>query len=143
MNWFVTALKSYAVFSGRSRRSEYWYFGLFYLIFYVAAAVVDVMAGSFERASGIGVCTAILALALLIPSISVTVRRLHDTGRSGWWVLIGFIPLVGAIILLVFLCQDSEPGANRFGANPKVVSLVRSVAPAGPAKSWSTPQAKR
>jgi uncharacterized membrane protein YhaH (DUF805 family) len=143
MNWFVTALKNYAVFSGRSRRSEYWYFGLFYLIFYVAAAVVDVMAGSFERTSGIGVCTAILALALLIPSISVTVRRLHDTGRSGWWALIGLIPLVGGIILLVFLCQDSEPGANRFGANPKVVSPVRSVAPAGPAKSWSTPQAKR
>jgi uncharacterized membrane protein YhaH (DUF805 family) len=143
MNWFVTALKNYAVFSGRSRRSEYWYFGLFYLIFYGAAAVVDVMIGSFERTSGIGVCTAILALALLIPSISVTVRRLHDTGRSGWWILIGFIPLVGGIILLVFLCQDSEPGANRFGGNPKAVSPVRSVAPAGPAKSWSTPQAKR
>ena len=95
MNWFVTALKNYAVFSGRSRRSEYWYFGLFYLIFYAAAAVVDVMFGSFERTSGIGVCTAIVALALLIPSISVTVRRLHDTGRSGWWLLIGFIPLVG------------------------------------------------
>ena len=137
MNWFVTALKSYAVFSGRSRRSEYWYFGLFYLIFYVAAAVVDVMIGSFERTSGIGVCTAIVALALLIPSISVTVRRLHDTGRSGWWLLIGFIPLVGWIILLVFMCQDGEPGANRFGANPKAVSPLRSVVPAGPSKSWS------
>lgn len=143
MNWFVTALKSYAVFSGRSRRSEYWYFGLFYLILYAAAAVVDVMIGSFERTSGIGVCTAIVALALLIPSISVTVRRLHDTGRSGWWLLIGFIPLVGWIILLVFMCQDGEPGANRFGANPKAVSPLRSVVPAGPSKSWSTPQAKR
>ena len=143
MNWFVTALKSYAVFSGRSRRSEYWYFGLFYLIFYAVAAVVDVMTGSFERTSGIGVCTAIVALALLIPSISVTVRRLHDTGRSGWWLLIGFIPLVGGIILLVFMCQDGEPGANRFGGNPKAVSPVRSVVPAGPSKSWSTPQAKR
>ena len=143
MNWFVTALKNYAVFSGRSRRSEYWYFALFYVIFYVAATVVDVMIGSFERSSGIGACTAILALALLIPSISVTVRRLHDTGRSGWWILIGLIPLVGGIILLVFMCQDGEPGVNRFGANPKVVSPVRSVAPAGPAKSWSTPQAKR
>ncbi len=70
----------------------------------------------------------------------MTVRRLHDTGRSGWWVLIGFIPLVGGIILLVFMCQDSEPGANRFGANPKAVSPARSFAPA---KSWSVPQAKR
>lgn len=143
MNWFVTALKNYAVFSGRSRRSEYWYFALFYVIFYLAGAVVDAMTGSFERTSGIGVCTAIVALALLIPSISVTVRRLHDTGRSGGWVLIGFIPLVGALILLLFMCQDSEPGANRFGANPKAVAPTRSFAAAAPGKPWSAPQAKR
>lgn len=66
-----------------------------------------------------------------------------DHRRSGWPLLIGFIPLVGWIILLVFMCQDGEPGANRFGANPKAVSPLRSVVPAGPSKSWSTPQAKR
>lgn len=143
MNWFVTALKNYAVFSGRSRRSEYWYFALFYVIFYLAAVVVDMMAGSFERTSGIGVCTAILALALLIPSISVTVRRLHDTGRSGWWILIGFIPLVGALVLLAFMCQESEAGPNRFGANPKAVPPARPFAAAAPGKPLPAPQAKR
>jgi uncharacterized membrane protein YhaH (DUF805 family) len=116
MNWFVTALKSYAVFSGRSRRSEYWYFALFYLIFYVVAAIVDVMAGSFDRASGIGIF---------------------------WWLLIALIPVVGAIILLVFLAQDSEAGANRFGANPKAGSMGRSFQVAAPGKPWSAPQAKR
>ena len=75
MNWFMTALQNYAVFSGRSRRSEYWYFALFYLIFYAAAAIVDVMVGSFDRASGIGIFSGILTLAFLIPSLSVTVRR--------------------------------------------------------------------
>jgi len=145
MNWFVTALKNYAVFSGRARRAEYWYFALFYLIFYAVAAIVDVMTGSFDRASGIGICTGILTLAFLIPSLSVSVRRLHDTGRTGWWLLIAFIPLVGAIILLVFLAQESEAGGNRFGANPKAGPIGRSfqAAAAATGKPWSAPQAKR
>jgi uncharacterized membrane protein YhaH (DUF805 family) len=143
MNWFVTALKNYAVFSGRSCRSEYWYFALFYVILYVVCAIVDVATGSFDRASGIGVFTGILTLALLIPSLSVTVRRLHDTGRSGWWLFIALIPLVGAIILLVFLAQDGEAGPNRFGASPKAVIPGRSFQAAAPGKPWSAPQAKR
>lgn len=143
MDWFLTALKSYAVFSGRSRRSEYWYFALFYLILYAACAIADGLTGSFDRASGIGLFTGVLTLALLIPSLSVSVRRLHDTGRSGWWLLIALVPLVGAIVLLVFLAQDSEAGTNRFGANPKAgvpISVVRSTAPS---KSWSAPGVKR
>jgi uncharacterized membrane protein YhaH (DUF805 family) len=143
MNWFMTALKNYAVFSGRSRRSEYWYFALFYLILYAACAIVDGLTGSFDRASGIGLFTAVLTLALLIPSLSVGVRRLHDTGRSGWWLLIAFIPLVGAIILLVFLVQDSEAGANRFGDNPKAGVPLSAVRPTAPSKSWSAPGVKR
>ncbi len=143
MNWFMTALKNYAVFSGRSRRSEYWYFALFYLIFYAVAAIVDVMAGTFDRASGIGLFTGILTLAFLVPSLSVSVRRLHDTGRTGWWLLIALVPLVGAIILLVFLAQDSEAGGNRFGANPKAGPIGRSFQAATTAKPWSAPQAKR
>ena len=99
MNWFMTALKSYAVFSGRSRRSEYWYFALCYLILYAVCAIVDGLTGSFDRASGIGLFTGVLTLALLIPSLSVGVRRLHDTGRSGWWLLIAFVPLVGLAIV--------------------------------------------
>jgi uncharacterized membrane protein YhaH (DUF805 family) len=143
MNWFVTALRNYAVFSGRSRRSEYWYFAVFYLIFYAVAAMMDVMAGTFDRASGIGAFTGVLTLAFLIPSLSVTVRRLHDTGRTGWWLLIAFVPVVGAIVLLVFLAQDSEAGGNRFGANPKAGPIGRSFQAAAAGKQWSAPQAKR
>ncbi len=122
MNWFTTALKKYAVFSGRSRRSEYWYFILFYFIIYIALAFVDRVTGTFDPKSGIGLLTAIFALALLIPSLSVSVRRLHDTDRSGWWLLIGFIPLIGAIVLIVFFAQDSGAGTNRFGPNPKAAT---------------------
>jgi len=122
VNWFTTALKKYAVFSGRSRRSEYWYFILFYFIIYIALAFVDRVTGTFDPKSGIGLLTAIFALALLIPSLSVSVRRLHDTDRSGWWLLIGFIPLIGAIVLIVFFAQDSGAGTNRFGPNPKAAT---------------------
>ena len=143
MNWFMTALKNYAVFSGRSRRSEYWYFALFYLIFYAVAAVVDVMAGTYDRASGIGIFTGILTLAFLVPSLSVSVRRLHDTGRTGWWLLIALVPVVGGIVLLVFLAQDSEAGGNRFGANPKAGPIGRSFQAATTVKPWPAPQPKR
>ena len=122
MNWFTTALKKYAVFSGRSRRSEYWYFILFYFIIYIALAFVDRVTGTFDPKSGIGLLTAIFALALLIPSLSVSVRRLHDTDRSGWWLFIGFIPLIGAIVLIVFFALDSGAGTNRFGPNPKAAT---------------------
>ncbi|HXZ54118.1 MAG TPA: DUF805 domain-containing protein [Burkholderiales bacterium] len=122
MNWFVVALKNYAVFSGRSRRSEYWYFVLFYLIIYVVLAFVDGIAGTFNSRSGAGLFTTIFALGLLIPSLSVSVRRLHDTDRSGWWLLIGLIPLIGVIVLIVFFAQDSGAGTNRFGPNPKAAT---------------------
>ena len=119
MNWFITALKKYATFEGRSQRSEYWYFILFYVLIYVVLAVFDGISGSFSGKAGIGLLTGIFSLAMLLPSLAVTVRRLHDTGRSGWWILIGFIPLIGGIILLVFLVQDSEAAANGYGENPK------------------------
>ncbi len=122
MNWFLTALKKYAVFSGRARRSEYWYFVLFYFLFAIGLALIDGITGTFNQASGMGLLSGLLTLGLLIPSISVGVRRLHDTDRSGWWLLIAFIPLIGAIVLLVFCAQDSSPGDNRFGANPKTAA---------------------
>ena len=122
MNWFITALKKYAVFSGRSQRSEYWFFVLFYLLIYIVLAIVDNVAGSFDSKSGVGLFTGIFWLAMLIPYLSVTVRRLHDTDRTGWWILIALIPLIGAIVLLVFLVQDSDAEANRFGANPKAAA---------------------
>ncbi|MGW1004812.1 DUF805 domain-containing protein [Streptomyces sp. NPDC002520] len=112
MSWFIEALKKYAVFSGRARRKEYWMFTLFAAILYGVGAGVGVAA----KAPFI---VAIVALALLLPSWAVSVRRLHDTGKSGWTILLGIIPLVGPIVLLVFYCTDSVAGENKYGPNPK------------------------
>nr|WP_315428004.1 DUF805 domain-containing protein [uncultured Albidiferax sp.] len=119
MNWFVDALKKYAVFSGRAQRSEYWYFFLFYFGLAIGAALLDGMVGAFNRQAGVGLFGGIVALGLLLPSLAVGVRRLHDIDRSGWWLLIAVVPVVGAIVLLVFSLKDSQPGSNRFGPNPK------------------------
>lgn len=119
MNWYLEVLKKYAVFSGRARRKEYWFFVLFNIIISIVLAVIDGVTGSFSPEAGVGLLGGIYTLAVLIPSIAVSVRRLHDTGRSGWWLLIALVPLIGAIVLLVFMVQDSKPGQNQYGANPK------------------------
>jgi len=119
MNWYVEVLKKYAVFSGRSRRKEYWFFVLFNIIASIVLAMVDSATGSFNPETGMGTLGTIYALAVLLPSLAVSVRRLHDTGRSGWWLLLGLVPVIGAIVLLVFMVQDSKPGENEYGANPK------------------------
>lgn len=119
MNWFMTVLRKYAVFEGRARRREYWFFVLFYILISVVLAVVDRMLGTYDETYGMGALGALFCLGLLIPSIAVGARRLHDTGRSGWWLLIGFIPLIGVIVLLVFFVLDSQPGTNAYGPNPK------------------------
>ncbi len=120
MKWFLEALtKKYATFEGRARRSEYWYFVLFYVLAIVALAIVDGVTGTLNEEAGIGLLSGLFVLATFIPTLAVTVRRLHDTDRSGWWVLLEFVPLVGALVVLVFMVLDSQPGANRFGPNPK------------------------
>ena len=120
MKWFLDCLKNkYATFEGRARRKEYWYFVLFYVLAIVALAIVDEMIGTFSEEAEIGLLSGLFVLATFIPSLAVTVRRLHDTDRSGWWILINLIPIIGAIVLLVFTVLDSQPGANRFGENPK------------------------
>lgn len=119
MNWYIDVLKKYAVFSGRARRKEYWFFFLFNLIISIILGVIDNATGTFDPETGVGILGTIYLLAVLIPAIAVTVRRLHDTGRTGWWILISFIPLIGAIVLLVFLVFDSEPESNQYGPNPK------------------------
>lgn len=124
MGWFLIALKKYVDFSGRARRKEYWYFFLFYLLFYFAAAFIDGMFGAFDSEDGMALLTTVFALAMLLPSITVGVRRLHDTGRSGWWLLIALVPVLGALVLLFFSVQDSEPGDNRFGPNPKGLAVA-------------------
>lgn len=115
MNWYLEVLKKYAEFNGRARRQEYWMFMLFNILISFAIGFVE---GFFGSA---GILSFVYALAVLIPGIAVTVRRLHDTGRSGWWVLISLVPVVG-IVLLVFMCLDSQSDGNQYGANPKAIA---------------------
>jgi uncharacterized membrane protein YhaH (DUF805 family) len=120
MNWYIAVLKKYAVFQGRARRKEYWFFVLFSTIVVLVLGVVDGMLGLFDPETGMGLLGAIYSLAVLVPSIAVGVRRLHDTDRSGWWLLIAFIPLIGAIVLLVFMVLDSQPNSNEYGPDPRL-----------------------
>lgn len=122
MNWYFEVLKKYAVFNGRARRKEYWYYFLINFVIITALLVVDNMVGTLDTETGTGLISGIYALAVLLPGIAVAVRRLHDSDRSGWWVLIALIPIVGPIILIFFLIQDSTAGENRFGPNPKGVT---------------------
>jgi uncharacterized membrane protein YhaH (DUF805 family) len=133
MEWMLLPLKRYADFSGRSRRKEYWMFVLGSLIlyaivggvFFALAATADGTASDGLGAGGIVavLLVAVVALGLFIPSIAVQVRRFHDQDRSGWMVLLGFIPYVGGIIVLVFMCLDGTRGPNRFGPDPKAENL--------------------
>ena len=120
MNYFIDCLtKKYACFSGRARRQEYWLFFLFNLI---ASIIIGVIAGVLVRVTNVTAFAflgTIYNLAVLIPGFAVFVRRMHDIGKSGWWWLIGFIPLIGIIVLIVFCCLDSQPGENQYGPNPK------------------------
>ena len=119
MNWYLECLRKYGVFGGRARRKEYWYFILFNIIIGIVLAVIDIATGSFSAEDGIGLLSGIYFLAVLIPSVAVTVRRLHDTDHSGWWFLISLIPIIGAIVLFVFTVQDSNAGENKYGPSPK------------------------
>jgi uncharacterized membrane protein YhaH (DUF805 family) len=113
MNYYLDVLKKYAVFTGRARRKEYWMFFLFNVIISFAIGFIDGFIGAM------GILSIVYVLGTLLPGIGVAIRRLHDTDRSGWWLLISLVPIVGFIVLLVFLVSDSQPGENRFGPNPK------------------------
>ena len=115
---YLEVLRNYAVFDGRARRKEYWMFVLANIIIGVIAGFIAGILGSFLGMI-VNIMVVLYTLAILIPSIAVGVRRLHDTGRSGWWILIGLIPLIGAIVLIMFTIQDSAPGENEYGPNPK------------------------
>lgn len=119
LNWYVGVLKQYTTFTGRARRKEYWFFFLVTVVICIALGVVDGIIGTVSR-SGIGVLSTLYSLATLIPGLAVGVRRLHDTNRSGWWLLICLVPIIGVIVLIVFLVQDSQAEANAYGPNPKV-----------------------
>lgn len=119
MNRYVEAFKKYAEFNGRSRREEYWMFVLFNFLFAIIAIVLDNVFGLAMRNIGYGPIYILYALATLIPGLALTVRRLHDTGKSGWMVLISLIPLIGSIWLLVLLATEGESKENQYGPNPK------------------------
>ncbi|SFL93152.1 DUF805 domain-containing protein [Salibacterium qingdaonense] len=113
MHWYAKVLSNYAVFRGRARRTEYWMFTLInFLIALILTGIEAMMAIP-------AVLTSIYGLAVLLPSLGVLIRRLHDTGRTGWWFLIQLIPFIGSIVLLVFMCLDSQEGTNEYGPNPK------------------------
>jgi uncharacterized membrane protein YhaH (DUF805 family) len=128
---FTAAIRSFwsrfADFKGRSRRSEYWYVQLFLVVTNMAVAGIDLalMDGDVDRFianGGGGIVGLIWIFATIVPALAVLIRRLHDTGKTGWWALVGFIPLVGAIVLLVFTVTDSSPGENKYGTSPKASS---------------------
>ena len=119
MNWYLEALKKYAVFSGRARRKEYWFFVLFGMIFAIIAMILDNVLGIAIEGLGYGPIYLLLQLAMFLPGLGVLFRRLHDAGKSGWFFLIGLIPIIGTIWLLVVLCRDSMEGENQYVANQK------------------------
>jgi uncharacterized membrane protein YhaH (DUF805 family) len=120
-----SVLSQYAGFKGRARRSEYWWFALFSFVVSLVAGILDgVLGTSLGEGGSLGVIGLIVNLALLLPALAVGVRRLHDTDKSGWWLLIGLVPFVGAIVLLVFFVKAGTPGTNRFGHDPKVEPQV-------------------
>ena len=121
MHWFIDPLKHhYADFDGRLTRQPFW---MFVLISTIISTAISIVEGSMGFGD-IGVLSALYSLILLIPSIAITTRRLHDTGRSGWWQLLWLIPIVGWIVLVVFLATDTTPADNQYGANPKAVATA-------------------
>lgn len=119
MNWYLAVVKNYAGFSGRARRKEYWMFLLFNMIFAFCAMVLDNILGIAVDGIGYGPIYGLYGLAMFIPGLAVSVRRLHDVGKSGWMLLVSLIPLIGAIWLLILFASDSKSGVNQYGPNPK------------------------
>jgi uncharacterized membrane protein YhaH (DUF805 family) len=129
MDWATLPLKRYAEFTGRSRRKEYWMFTLLAIGIYIVASILDRIAGMNGMIAGrYGPITTLVALGLLVPSLAVSIRRLHDSDRSGWWLLLGLVPMVGEIIVLVFMVLKGTRGANRFGADPKAGEVLLKAA---------------
>jgi uncharacterized membrane protein YhaH (DUF805 family) len=126
MDWYLGVLRQYAVFDGRARRKEYWMFVLFNIVIAAALAIVGRVVGLDGALRGLYV------LGVLIPSLAVSVRRMHDTGRSGWWLLVVLVPLVGWLIVLYFMAQAGETGGNSHGPDPKADPIQRPDLPVIP-----------
>jgi len=116
MKWYLQVLKNYANFAGRARRKEYWMFFLFNIIICIVLGIIDGVVGL--NMGGVGILGLVYSLAILVPSIAVGIRRLHDIDKSGWWVLIIFVPFIGALVLLIFAVMAGTPGDNKYGPPP-------------------------
>ena len=114
MNWYLKVLGQYSDFNGRARRKEYWMFTFLNMIFAFGSVLIDSMIGN-------PIFYIIYVLAMFIPGLAVSVRRLHDVGKSGWMILITLVPLIGAIWLIVLMVTDSNPAENQYGPNPKQI----------------------
>lgn len=121
MSWYLKVLKKYAEFDGRARRKEFWMFVLFNAVFTALAAVFDNVFNTKITGYSHGVFETLYLIGVFIPSLAVTVRRLHDIGKSGWMILIVLIPIIGVIWMLVLMASAGEPGENQYGPNPKEV----------------------
>jgi len=127
MNYYIEVLKKYAVFGGRARRSEFWMFVLINFMLGVAIQILIGFSINFGGSSSgsiisiLGSLWGLYSLAILIPYLAVSIRRLHDTNHSGWWLLINLVPLAGLIVSIIFLATDSQSGPNKYGPNPKEV----------------------
>src|SRR5690625_8011840 len=117
MNWYLSALKQYAVFTGRARRKEYWFFVLFNIIAFIILGFIDQTLGLPGFAPGWGPLSSLYWLAIIIPSVAVAVRRLHDIGRTCWWLLLVFIPFIGSIVLIIFFLLSFHPAPNHYCSN--------------------------
>lgn len=135
MSWYVKVLKQYVDFSGRARRREFWMFTLVNAVIVIVLELIDTAlglgsfggsstGGAYSASVHFGLLSSLYSLAVLLPTIAVAVRRLHDTDRTGWWFLIGFVPIVGGIVLLVFYVLDGTRGPNRFGPDPKATAVM-------------------
>jgi uncharacterized membrane protein YhaH (DUF805 family) len=120
MYWYFHALKNYATFSGRARRKEYWMFVLISLLITSILVLID-SGGNVPEPGEFLFLSSIYSIIVFLPGLAVFIRRLHDTGRSAWWLLIGLMPLLGGLVLLVFMCLDSDR-ENRYGSNPKTMA---------------------
>ena len=116
MSWYIDAIKNYVNFSGRARRKAYWMFYLMHIVVTVVVVVLNMVIFGLE---GMPVLTTIYGLFILLPGLAVAIRRLHDIGKSGWWYLIGFVPIIGIIWLIVLLATAGNSGDNQYGPDPK------------------------
>ena len=124
MNYFLDALKNYVNFTGRATRQQYWMYILFYIVFYFVAVMLDINLGQFDKEKMAGFISTIYTFGLLLPTIAILARRLHDIGRSSWWILLIIIPVLGSLVILIFTLIDSQKGENEYGMSLKYPNVA-------------------